>query len=109
MSAPAARLHSYTLKQDIVLETRDPTTGEVREEVLKSAGTTVFIRPVMTRDLRVFDKHGDAMIAAMIELMKRVVKLEPEEIENMDAEDFEGLGEFVGSPARSSHLTGQTL
>lgn len=107
MSGAAARLSTFKLKHDIVLVTRGDD-GEEREEVLKEAGTDVFFRRPKAKDLRAFDKHGDNAIAAMIELMKRVVKLEDEEIDNLDAADFEALGERVAPGSANSQQTGNT-
>ena len=106
MSGAKARLTAYTLQHDIVLETR--VDGEEKEEVLKTAGTAVFWKRPRAKDLRAFDPHGDSAMTAMIDLLKAVVKLDDIEVENLDAADFEALGERVAPGSESSRQTGNS-
>lgn len=98
---------TYPLRHPIVLETR-PAGGELNEEELKPAGHTVVIRRPKAKHMRTFDKHDRNAIGAMIELLSHVTTLDLLEVENLDAEDFEELGNLAVPERRSGQTTGPT-
>ncbi|WP_067734495.1 hypothetical protein [Novosphingobium naphthalenivorans] len=104
----SARQQPYTLKHDIVLETRDPETKEEREEILRPAGSVVMVRRPKAKDLLVFDQFDGKPIASVTALIKRVVKLDDIEVANLDGEDFDALGELVSPPEKGGRTTGKT-
>ena len=103
----SARRQPYVLKFDIVRETRDADGNEC-EEILKPAGTTVIVRRPKAKDLLVFDSFSDKPMAGVTALLKRVVKLDPEEIDELDGEDFDALGELVAPGSTNGQTTGAT-
>jgi hypothetical protein len=103
----SARKQPYVLKHDIVLETRD-AEGNEHEEVLKPAGTTVIVRRPKAKDLMVFDQYPDKPMNGVRALLRRVVKLDEAEIDNLDGEDFDALGELVAPGSTSGPTTGAT-
>ncbi|QDH35854.1 phage tail assembly protein [Porphyrobacter sp. YT40] len=94
---------AHTLVHPIIAETRPAGSTEVIEEELKPAGHTVVMRRPKAKDMRAFDKHGDAGIAAIIDLIVACSHLSLIEVENLDAEDFEALGNLL-EPKRTAGL-----
>ena len=100
-------LGSYKLTQPIVLETR-AADGEAREEELKPAGFCVVLRRPRAKDIKVFDDHGDRSIAAVMALLVRISNLDGIEVENLDRDDLEALGNLASGPGRGGQPTGTT-
>jgi hypothetical protein len=103
----SARKQPYVLKHDIIRDTRD-TEGVEREEVLKAAGETVIVRRPKAKDLMVFDQFDGKPMAGVRALLKRTVNLSDDEIDELDAEDFDALGELAAPGSKSGPPTGET-
>lgn len=103
-----AMLATYALKHAIVRETRASGETETREEELKPAGFLVILRRPKAKDLRAFDRHGEALMAATEEMLTRISQLSTEEVAELDAEDFGELGNLLGGPPASGLPTGAT-
>ncbi len=102
-------LGTYALKHPIVLETRDPSKAdEVKEEELKPAGFMVTLRRPKGKDLTVFDRHGDAMVAATLDMIERLSQLDATEVANLDGEDVAELGNLLERFAPNGQPTGAT-
>lgn len=97
---------THTLIHPIILEKKDEN-GEVVEEELKPAGHTVVLRRPKAKDLKAFDRHEDAEIAAMIEMIASCSNLGSLEAENLDAVDFTELGNALDPLGRSGPKTGE--
>lgn len=82
--------------------------GVERTEELKHADFCVTLRSPKAKDLRVLDVHGDSPVAGSIALLERLSNLDAIEVENLDAEDFEALGNLLGPAARNGRITGET-
>ena len=107
MSGAKIRQATHTLLHDIVLETRT-TEGEVKEEVLKPAGTSVLVKRTKAKDMRVFDTMGDQPIGATLSMIKRLSNLDDIEVENLDPDDMEELGNLAIPDKPSGRGTGPT-
>ena len=99
---------AHTLVHPIVIEKKVPGSEEIAEEELKPAGFTVTMRRPKAKDMRAFDKHGDATMAAVIDMIVSCSGLSIIEAENLDAEDFEALGNLHEPRGKSSRRTGET-
>ncbi len=104
----ARMLGTYDLKHPIVLETKTAGSDEVREEELKPEGFCVTMRRPKGKDLLVFDRHGEAAIAATTEMLERLTNLDAIEVANLDGEDFGELGNLLGKFAPNGPSTGAT-
>lgn len=98
----------HTLLHPIVIEKKAPGSDEIVEEELKPAGHVVTLRRPKAKDMRAFDKHGDAGIAAVIEMIVNCSNLGTIEVENLDAVDFEALGNLLEPRGRNGPATGET-
>jgi hypothetical protein len=103
----ASRTQNHTLLHDIVIETK-VEGGEPTEQVLKEAGSTVVCNRPKAKDLRAFDKHGDAEIAGIIELIKNCTSLGELEAENLDIDDFHALGNVLVPKSGAGQTTGES-
>lgn len=101
------QLGTHPLKHAIILETR-PVDGDPREEELKPVGFTVVLRRPKAKDLKLFDKHGEAMVAATAEMIERLSQLDQIEVDNLDGEDFAALGNLLERFAPNGPPTGET-
>lgn len=101
------RALSHTLRHPIVIEKKLPGSDEIVEEELKPAGFVVTMRRPKAKDMRAFDRHGDAGIAAIIELIVSCSNLGTIEAENLDADDFGELGNLLEPRGLNSRQTGQ--
>ena len=101
-------LGTHQLKHPIVLETKPADGSEPREEELKGEGFCVVVRRPKGKDLLVFDDHRDAPMAGVMAMLTRLSNLDAIEIANLDAEDFEELGNLLDRGAPSSPKTGAT-
>lgn len=97
----------YTLKHPIILSTRT-AEGEERDEELKPAGQVIPLRRPKAKDLRVADQYPEQGVAMAIALIGKVSSLEPQEVENLDAEDLAGLGELLAGFMPDGRRTGAT-
>lgn len=97
---------THTLLHPIVVEKKNPSTGEIDREELKPAGHVVTLRRPKAKDLKAFDRHDDAAIAAIIDLIVSCTDLTSIEAENLDADDFGELGNLLEPRGRSSRPTG---
>lgn len=86
---------AHTLLHAIVIEKKPAGSDEIIEEELKPAGFTVAMRRPKAKDMRAFDRHGDAGVAAVIDLIVACSGLSMIEVENLDGEDFEALGNLL--------------
>ena len=100
------RALSHTLRHPIIIEKKLPGSDEIVEEELKPAGFTVTMRRPKAKDMRAFDRHGDAGIAAIIELIVSCSGLSTIEAENLDADDFGELGNLLEPRGLNSRPTG---
>ena len=100
-------LGTHMLTQPIVLDTRT-ADGEVREEELKPAGFCVVLRRPKAKDMKVFDDHGDRGIAAVMALLQRISNLDGIEVENLDKDDLEVLGNLASGERLNGLKTGET-
>ena len=96
----------HTLLYPIIAETKPAGSTEVVAEELKPAGFTVVLRRPKAKDIRAFDKHGDAEIAGVIELIISCSNLSQIEVENLDADDFGQLGNLLAPRSPGGLLTG---
>lgn len=101
-------LGTHKLKHPIVLETKVAEGGEAREEELKPAGFCVVMRRPKGKDLLIFDDHKDAPMAGVTAMIARISNLDAIEIANLDAEDFEELGNLLDRGTPSSPSIGAT-
>ncbi|PIW54587.1 MAG: hypothetical protein COW16_10380 [Sphingomonadales bacterium CG12_big_fil_rev_8_21_14_0_65_65_10] len=88
-------LGKHALKHPIVLTTVPAGGGEDQEEELKSAGFEVIVTRPRAKDMRAFDRHQDEPMAAMIDLVGRCTRLTEQEVDHLDASDFEELGNLL--------------
>lgn len=100
------RALSHTLRHPIVIEKKLPGSDEIVEEELKPAGFAVTMRRPKAKDIRAFDRHGDAEIAAVIELIISCSDLNSIEAENLDADDFGAMGNLLAPKSASGQQTG---
>lgn len=98
----------HTLLHAIVIEKKSPDSDEIVEEELKPAGFVVTMRRPKAKDLKAFDRHGDAAMAAVIEMIIACSRLSQIEVENLDAEDFGALGNLLDPPKTSGRMTGSS-
>ncbi|MEL7784056.1 phage tail assembly protein [Citromicrobium bathyomarinum] len=98
------RTNTHHLKHPIIADKKDG--DDVIEEELKPAGHPVILKRPKAKDMRAFDKHGDEHIAGMIELVKRCSNLSDIEVENLDSEDFEAVGNVLSPSPLSGRSTG---
>lgn len=98
---------TYTLKQPILLTTRDGE-GNEHDEELKPAGHTVVLRRPKGKDLRVVDQHEGKPVAMALALIGKISNLDDQEVENLDAEDVASLGELVADFMPNGRKTGVT-
>ena len=99
---------THTLLEPILLHKRNQQTGDVDVEELKPAGFAVTMRRPKSGDMKAFDRHGDAGIAAMIEMIASCSNLTTIEAENLDAVDFDALGNLLDRRGQSSPPTGSS-
>ncbi|WP_086733825.1 phage tail assembly protein [Erythrobacter colymbi] len=97
---------SYTLLFPITIEKKHPVTHAIEVEELKPAGFEVVMRRPKAKDIRAFDKHADAEIAAVIELIISCSNLVTIEVENLDADDFGALGNLLAPKSPGGQQTG---
>ncbi len=97
---------THTLLHPIAIDKKLPGSDEIETEELKPAGFVVTMRRPKAKDIRAFDKHGDAEIAATIELIVACSNLGTIEAENLDADDFGELGNLLAASARGGPKTG---
>jgi hypothetical protein len=98
----------HTLLFPIVIEKKPAGSNEIVEEELKPAGFTVTMRRPKGKDMRAFDKHGDAGVAAIIDLIVACSGLSMIEVENLDADDFEALGNLLDRKRPAGLPTGDS-
>lgn len=97
---------AHTLLHPIVIEKKAAGSDEVIEEELKPAGFTVTMRRPKAKDMRAFDRHADAEIAAVIDLIVACSGLSIIEAENLDADDFGALGNLLAPKSPGGQQTG---
>ena len=103
-----ATLGTYNLKHDIVRETRVAGAEVTSEEVLKPAGFCVVLRRPKAKDMRVADRHGDALMAMTEDMLTRISNLSADEIAELDADDFAELGNLLAEGSPAGPKTGAT-
>lgn len=96
----------HTLLHPIIAHTKPAGSNEFIEQELKPAGFVVTLRRPKAKDIRAFDKHGDAEIAAIIELIISCSNLDSIEAENLDADDFGALGNLLAPRSPGGPQTG---
>lgn len=101
-------LGTHTLIHPIELETKPAGASEPVIEELKPAGFCVTMRRPKGKDLLVFDRHGDAMVAATTEMIVRLSNLDAIMVANLDGEDFSELGNLLAAFAPNGPKTGAT-
>ncbi len=99
---------TYTLTHPIISETRPAGSDEIVTEELKPAGFEVTLRRPKAKDLKAFDKHGEAEIAAIIEMITSCSNLSMIEADNLDGEDFGALGNLLGTRSPAGPATGSS-
>jgi len=100
------RALAHTLLHPIVIEKKAAGSEEVIEEELRPAGFTVTMRRPKAKDMRAFDRHADAEIAGVIELIIACSNLGTIEVENLDADDFGALGNLLAPKSPGGQQTG---
>lgn len=98
---------THTLLHPIVIEKKLPGSDEIIEEELKPAGFTVAMRRPKAKDLKAFDRHDDAEIAAILDMIAACSNLSMIEAENLDAADFAAMGNLLDPHGRNGPATGQ--
>jgi len=104
----ARMLGTHILLHPIVLETLAAGATEPTEQELKQAGFCVALRRPKAKDLLIFDRHGDNMVAASTEMIERLSNLDEIEVANLDGQDFGELGNLLGRFAPAGQPTGTT-
>ena len=99
---------SYILKRHIVRRTQT-TSGEIREEVLRAAGTEITLREAEAADLMILDKFDGAQVAGTIAMITALSDLDGEKASKLKAVDFAALGELLADVMDVGPLTGETL
>lgn len=99
---------AHTLLHPIVIEKKAAITEEVIEEELRPAGFTITMRRPKAKDMRAFDRHADAEIAAVIDLIVACSGLSIIEAENLDADDFGALGNLLAPKSPGGQQTGMS-
>lgn len=97
---------AHTLLHPIVIEKKVPGSEEIVQEELRPAGFTVAMRRPKAKDMRAFDRHADAEIAAVIDLIVACSGLSIIEAENLDADDFGALGNLLAPKSPGGQQTG---
>lgn len=87
-------LGTHKLLQPIILTTRPQGSDEEKETELKPAGFCVVVTRPKVKDLKVFDDH-EGKVGGIVGLLKRVSNLDDIEVENLDGDDFEQLGNLL--------------
>lgn len=90
----------YSLKHPI---DRRNSSGEVIETV-----TEVTVRRAKGKDLRVMDRFQDQPSALALKMIEQLTELTQSDVDNLDAEDVEGLGERVFGLLPGGPTTGAT-
>ena len=98
----------HTLLYPIVIEKKLPDSDEIIEEELKPAGFSVIMRRPKAKDMKAFDRHGKAGIAAAIEMITACSRLSQIEVENLDGDDFGALGNLLDPPKANGRATGSS-
>lgn len=99
---------SHTLLHAIELHKKNQQTGEIEVEELKPAGAIVTLRRPKAKDLKAFDRHSDAEIAAVLDLIVACSDLTTIEAENLDADDFGELGNLLAARSPGGRQTGSS-
>ena len=99
------QLGTHTLIHPIVIETRDG--DQVREEERRAAGFCVVMRRPKAKDLKVIDQYDGRDVEGTIALIARLSTLDDLEVDNLDAEDFEALGNLLDKAKPSGPPTGE--
>ena len=99
---------THTLLHPIVLEKKPAGSDQIETEELKPAGFTVTLRRPKAKDLRAFDRHGEAEIAAIIEMITGCSNLSMIEADNLDGDDFGALGNLLGTRSPDGLPTGSS-
>jgi Phage tail assembly chaperone proteins, E, or 41 or 14 len=99
---------THTLNHPILFEKKNPETGEIDAEELKPAGFLVTLRRPKAQDLKAFDRHGEAEIAAIIDMIARCSNLSGIEADNLDGEDFGALGNLLAVRSPGGLTTGSS-
>lgn len=100
---------TYTLRHPILLDKKaTPGSDEIVTEELKPAGFTVTLRRPKAKDLKAFDRHGEAEIAAIIEMIISCSNLSIIEADNLDSDDFGALGNLLAVKSPAGPTTGRS-
>lgn len=99
---------THTLLHPILLEKKTAGSDEIVIEELKPAGFTVTLRRPKAKDLKAFDKHGEAEIAAIIEMITSCSNLSMIEADNLDGDDFGALGNLLAVKSPAGPTTGSS-
>lgn len=97
----------HTLVHPILIEKKLPGGEAIETEELKPAGFVVTMRRPKAKDLKAFDRHEDADIAAILDMIGACSNLSGIEAENLDAADFSALGNLLDPHGRNGPATGQ--
>lgn len=98
---------THTLVHPITIEKKPAGSDEIETEELKPAGFVVTMRRPKAKDLKAFDRHDDAEIAAILDMIGACSNLSMIEAENLDAADFAALGNLLDPHGRNGPATGQ--
>jgi len=99
---------THTLLHPIVIEKKLPGSEDIETEELKPAGFVVTMRRPKAKDLKAFDRHDDAEIAAIIDMIVSCSPLSMIEAENLDADDFGALGNLLAVKSPGGPPTGSS-
>lgn len=98
---------THTLIHPIIRTTVDQT-GQEHEEILLEAESVIVVRRPKAKHLRLVDDFDGRPVALAIAMIGKLTNLESEQIENLDPEDFEALGNLLDAATGSGRKTGQT-
>lgn len=96
----------YRLRHPIIRRTL--VDGETREEVLHDAGSEITLRRPQARDIKIATNQAKGDIDLGIKMIARLSSLDEDEVELLDLEDFEALGELTAGGSPAGPKTGET-
>ena len=86
---------TYVLKHDIAQTVKEPN-GDLREDVIRAAGSEIYVRRTKGKDITEIRKVADE-VAQSYMMISRHTGLSVEDVGDMDVEDIAGVSEVLES------------